>query len=64
MLSKRLILWIAAICLSISVLMLYSEYRTKNILQDFFNKDLLEIINKITIWKLTMVPIKALHSQS
>ncbi|GEM_PF-3764367 len=63
MLSKRLILWIAAICLSISVLMLYSGYRT-NILQDFFNKDLLEIINKITIWKLTMVPIKALHSQS
>lgn len=61
MLSKRLILWIAAICLSISVLMLYSEYRTKNLLQDFLlNKDLLEIVNKITIWKLTMVPIKAL----
>ncbi|SPT99528.1 Uncharacterised protein [Lysinibacillus capsici] len=50
MLSKRLILWIAAICLSISVLMLYSEYRTKNLLQDFLlNKDLLEIVNKITI---------------
>ena len=47
MLSKRLILWIAAICLSISVLMLYSEYRTKNLLQDFLlNKDLLEIVNK------------------
>ncbi|WP_347723801.1 hypothetical protein [Lysinibacillus capsici] len=53
MLSKRLILWIAAICLSISVLMLYSEYRTKNLLQDFLpNKDLLEIVNKITIWKV------------
>ncbi|WP_269897319.1 hypothetical protein [Lysinibacillus sp. JK80] len=53
MLSKRLILWIAAICLSISVLMLYSEYRTKNLLQDFSpNKYLLEIVNKITIWKV------------
>lgn len=53
MLLKRLILWIAAICLSISVLMLYSEYQTKNLLQDFLpNKDLLEIVNKITIWEV------------
>lgn len=33
--------------------MLYSEYRTKNLLQDFLpNKDLLEIVNKITIWEV------------
>lgn len=61
MLSKRLILWIAAICLSISVLMLYSEYRTKNLLQDFSpNKDLLEIVNKITIWKVDIGTTKKL----
>lgn len=33
--------------------MLYPEYRTKNLQQDFFpNKDLLEIINKITVWEV------------
>ncbi|WP_342545872.1 hypothetical protein [Lysinibacillus sp. FSL K6-4013] len=53
MLSKRLILWIAAIFLGISILMLYSEYQTKNLLQDFLpNKDLEEIVNKMTIWEV------------
>lgn len=52
-LSKRLILWIAAIFLGISVLMLYLEYRTKHLLQDFLpNKNLLEIVNKMTIWEV------------
>lgn len=53
MLSKRLILWIAAIFLGISILMLYTEYRTKNLLHDFLpNKDLEEILNKMTIWEV------------
>ncbi|WP_243456007.1 hypothetical protein [Lysinibacillus fusiformis] len=53
MLSKRLILWIAAIFLGISILMLYTEYRTKDLLHDFLpNKDLEEILNKMAIWEV------------
>lgn len=33
--------------------MLYLEYRTKHLLQDFLpNKNLLEIVNKMTIWEV------------